>query len=322
MTTIRSTRTGLLTGLPGAALLAAAAAAAAAATLISPVLHADTIGYWRFEGDATAWLTDSSGNNITLYQLGTTALPNRLALPQTGGGAAFPRHLASQNNTSAIQGNGDTLSFNHRQLGADISGHDDDLTSAFSFEAFVNLSWSHASDSAVIAGQGVSLSSGASWALAVTGVNSTRGARNVLFQINTGGGAWATGLQTLQSNLYLEPGKDYYIAVTADFTDTAKTGITIYLKDLSTPGATMQTASLAHTGSIASTSAVLSIGAAQGGGSPWYGAIDEVRLSDAKLTEPQLLINQVQVPEPSASAFISAALALALFILLRRHHQR
>ncbi|RRJ97313.1 LamG domain-containing protein [Opitutaceae bacterium TAV4] len=320
-TPARPPRASLLAILPCIALLAAA-------TLTSPALHAETIGYWRFEGDATTWLKDSSGHNLNLSpftrsgQTDPNPLPARYTLPASGAGANFPRLIAENANVSAMQGTGANLSFNHRQLGVDISAHDDNLTSAFSFEAFVNLSSSHTTDSAVLAGQGVSLSSGASWALAITGSGSARGARNILFQINTGGGSWGTSLQTLQSNLYLDLGKDYYIAVTADFTDTTSAGITIYLKDLSTPGAILQRASLTHTGSIASTAAALSIGAAEGGGSPWYGTIDEVRLSDVKLAESQLLISQVQVPEPSASAFISAFVACALLIIMRRHHHR
>lgn len=315
-----------MTSLRPSSLVAKSLAALVCATGLASAVQAATVGYWRFEQDAL--LSDSGPNNIGLFQFNhpTTTeqnpLPTQVALPSTGAGSGFAGMINGIPNNHAIQGSGASLSFNHRQLGADISAHDANLTSAMSFEAFVNLSFSHNSDSAVLAGQGVGNSlGGASWALAVTGAGSARGARNILFQIDPSGAWGGAGFQTLQSNLYLDLDKDYYIAVTADFTDTSTAGITIYLQDLSDPEATLQIANLAHSGTIASTSEPLAIGASYTGGSPWYGLIDEARISDVKLGEQDLLVsNMAPIPEPSSYGLLVGG-ALGWFVAVRRRRR-
>lgn len=289
------------------------------ATGLASAVQAATVGYWRFE--AVGILADSGPNNVSLYQFNhpTTGnlnpLPIHYALPATGSGSGFT--IGGVNNGHAIQGAGTAQSFNHRQLGADISAFDGNLTSAFTFEAFVNLSFTNAGNTSVLAGQGANATSGASWAIAVSGESASLGTRNIIFQIDPSGGWGGTGFQTLDSNLALELNKDYYLAVTANFSDTSVSGITIYLKDLSDPAAPLQSIGLAHTGTIGASDQPLSLGALSTGGSPWYGLIDEVRISDAALAPQDLLVNQSSIPEPSSFALVAGGV-LGLFAAMRR----
>lgn len=304
-------------------LVAKSLAALVCATGLASAVQAATVGYWRFEQDAL--LSDSGPNNIGLFQFNhpTTGvqnpLPTQIALPSTGAGSGFAGMINGNANGHAIQGSGATLSFNHRQFGADISAHDTNLTSAMSFEAFVNLSNTNGTQSSVLAGQGVGAAAGASWALSVSGEHATLGTRNIFFQLDPSGGWGGTGFLTLDSNLVLDLNTDYYIAVTADFSNTT-TGITIYLKDLNNPEAELQSVNLAHSGTIASTSEPLAIGAGPTGGTPWYGLIDEVRLSDVKLGEQDLLVNLMQIPEPSSYALLVGG-AFGFFVAMRRRRR-
>lgn len=265
------------------------------AAALMPAARAGTVGHWRFEKGG--FLSDSGPNGLSLTASGRFGLPEQHVLPVGyDPGSAFPRAFGLVRNDSAARGHGKTSSFNHRQLAADISAHDDKLTSAMTIEAFVNLAYSHREDSAVLAGRGVSAAKGASWALAVTGENSERGTRNILFQI-VSTGVWSfEGIQTLESGLHLEPGKDYYIAVTADFSQGASAGVAIYLKDLTDPDARLQVAKFARVRTAAASDLPIIIGANPTGGSPWYGLIDEVRVSDTKLSEAELLINTAATP--------------------------
>ncbi len=264
----------------------------------SRLLLGSTIGHWRFEPGA--FLTDSGPNGITLFQFnhptsGTlNPLPNAYALPASGAGSTWAGPIDGYANTTAAQGTGTSHTFNHRQLGADVSTKDSDSTAALSIEAFVNLTSSHTTQSSVVVGRGMGASSGASWCLAVTGAtHSTLGTRQLIFQLDGNGGSWGgTGFQTLASGLHLELNTDYYIAVTADFADTSTAGITVYLKNLSDAEAPMQVAHVAHSGGIAASDAPLVIGAGPTGAAPWYGLIDEVRFSRTKLHTDQLLVNQ------------------------------
>ncbi|MFH1500242.1 MAG: LamG-like jellyroll fold domain-containing protein [Verrucomicrobiota bacterium] len=260
------------------------------AAALMPAARAGTVGHWRFEKGG--FLSDSGPNGLPLTAAGKFGLPEQHVLPVGyDPGSSFPRAVGRFRNDAAARGQGKTSSFNHRQLVADISAHDDQLTSAMTIEAFVNLAYSHREDGAVLVGRGVSAPKGASWALAITGENSERGARNVLFQI-VSTGIWSfDGIQTLESGLRLELGKDYYIAVAADFGQNASGGVTIYLKDLTDPDARLQVAKFARVRTAAASDLPLIIGANPVGGSPWYGLIDEVRVSDTKLSEPELLIN-------------------------------
>ncbi len=265
-------------------------AALVGAIALTSAVQAEVVAHWRFEQGA--FLSDSGPNGIALSALGKQGLPEQHKLPVGfDPGSEFPRTVEGKLNNMAAAGRGKTQSFNHRQLAADLSAHDDKLTAGFTIEAFVNLSYSHVNDNAVLIGRGMGAPKGAAWVLSVTGANSDRGTRNVLFQTAAGGQWIFENIQTLQSELFLELGKDYYIAVSADFTRSASQGITVYLKDLTDSGAQLQVTTFASIQSVAATDLPLVIGANPAGGTPWYGLIDEVRISDKKLPESELLIN-------------------------------
>lgn len=277
------------------ALLARSLFTLVVAAVLGTPASAATVAHWRFE--TRDLLADSGPNAVRLSHLGKLGGPEWYPLPGDGGpGAAFPRLVAGGRNDTGIAGASKTMSFNHRQLAADLSAHDERLPSGLTFEAFVNLTRSHPSDSAVLAGRGVLSPTGASWALSVTGENSPRGTRTVLFQIVNKGGWSFDELLTLESGLSLDLGKDYYLAVAADFSGGSSASVTFYLKDLSDPKAKLRTNVVRNVQPVGATAEPLVLGANPAGGSPWYGVIDEVRLSDTKLSERDLLINSVAKP--------------------------
>lgn len=303
-------RKGILSALGATALILASTALA----------QADTVGYWRFEESNLTLDSGPNGINLAPSERGDPPAPNPLpthyTFPELGAGSAFRGSINGNANTRGISGIGTTQSFNHRQLEADISGHNSNMTSAMSIEAFVHLSFSHSgSGSAIIASQGMPPSSGpGGWALSVTSEGNSRGARNILFQ--TASGTWGgAGFSTLQTNVYMDLNKDYYIGLTVDFTDSSSDNLTLYIQNLTDNGE-LQIYNFTHTGVIASTVSPFIIGAQGNGGSPWYGLIDEVRLSDTKLIADDLLINNfTPIPEPASVAAIIGA--MASFVLLR-----
>jgi len=86
----------------------------------------------------------------------------------------------------------------------------------------------------------------AGWALGVTSAKSAYKPRNLILQLV---GADETGKQhyeVVASNLRVELDRPYYVAVSVDLSDSAPSGITFLLKDLSTPDLPLQTASVEH----------------------------------------------------------------------------
>ncbi len=293
---------------------------ASAFVLISIVttarLQADTIGYWRFEGNSTTWLNDSSGNNLTLSTNGANGAPTHYTLPANGSGSAIPKNINGLNNASAAKGGQSNDSFNKQIFSADISTKSTGLSSELTFEAFIHYSYSPANTGAsILAGQGIGAADNSGWAVSIANANNARGAGNLLFQYNRVGGAWGSNLTTLESKLYLETGNSYYIAITVDFADTTSTGVTVYLQNLGAAGSKLQIANLDHTGGLVATSGTLTIGDSIAGGSPLFGIIDEVRLSDSRLAKSQLLISTI--PEPKTAALI-AGLAIVFIALVHR----
>jgi hypothetical protein len=288
--------------------------------LVSLPLQAATVGYWRFE--EAGFLADSSGNGYTLIESGASGAPNPYTLPSSGVGSAFPRIIFGQANAQAVQGSGTSNTFQYRQLSTSINAPSTNLGNEMTVEAFFNQSFSANSSSAVIVGQGVNqtgVGATSSWGLVVTSENSQAGARNLIFQYSTSGGAWNDGnLKTIDTDIQIELNKDYYVAFALDFSDTSSSGVTVYLQNL-TDGTPLQTVSLTHTSSdaLATTADALTIGTGNiAGNPPFWGVLDEVRLSDIKLSYEDLIIAN-SIPEPSTSAFI-AGFALIFFLVLRK----
>ena len=285
--------------------------------VVSASLEAATIGYWRFEENA--FLADSSGNGYALTTPGSFGSPAQYALPATGIGSNFPSSVGGHANGHAVQGAGANNTFQNRQLSTNIGAPGTNLDKELTIEAFFNLSYSSASSSSVIASQGAGATSGASWGLTVTSGGSSVGGRNLVFQYNKTGGTWGTDLALIDTDIVIELDKDYYVAFTIDFADVTSAGVTVYLKNL-TDDTELQVLNLTHSSNfttMAKTSAPLTIGTGNDGTLPFYGVIDEVRLSDTKLGYNDLLI-AAMIPEPSTYAFLAGAAATLLVVRRRR----
>ncbi len=292
------------------------AAALVCAVGLTSAVQAATVGHWSFEPGA--FLADSGPNGFTLTTPNTNGSPDQYTLPATGPGSAFPRSIGGTSNTAAATGLTTSQTFYQREFRTDISSASANFANELSIEAFVNLTNSSSSSSSVIAGQGIAASNDASWGLVVTSGNSGLGARNLAFQFNRDGGTWGTSLLTLDTNYVIELNTDYYIGMTADFSDTSSAGFTFYIQNL-TAGTDLTVINLAHSSSFTSMSVSalpLTIGGSDAANLPWFGVIDEVRLSDVKLTQGDLMISQI--PEPSAFAAIAGVLTLGLACTRRR----
>ncbi len=267
---------------------------ALALTIVPSLVHADTVGYWRFEPQA--FLADSGPHGFNLTTPGSKGAPFEYVSRSTGPGSAFPGKIKGKSNRGMAVGHHNfDYTFLERHFSAEVSeAATTKLSSQLSIEAFVHLTRS-SPHSMVIAGQGVQAADGAAWGLVVTSEkNEAIGPLKVLLQFNKAGKEWATSLSMAASDLSLEIGKDFYVAVTADFADTSPEGIIVYVKNL-TDNTPLRTARLAHSRhftQIAPATAPVTIGGDFNGKLPWFGAIDEVRLSNTKLSPAQLLINQ------------------------------
>ncbi|AHF93983.1 hypothetical protein OPIT5_02070 [Opitutaceae bacterium TAV5] len=272
--------------------------------------HADTIGYWRFEeGKVTA---DSSGNNLTLSLLGSSYGGSSFgyAIDRNDPGSpgyAFPASIDGNANAGALKKTGRGYYYGVNDSPAFT------LTNAITVEAFVNRADATA---ATIASRRGNTAGGTSWSFLV-GSSGT-----LLFQYQSQqGGAWGSTSSTwesLDSGLSITAGHDYYVAFAMDLLDKTSAGATFYVQDL-TAGTGMQTASVAHSfTTIGNTNQRFTIGdtSTQGTGDAWNGAIDEVRLSNSRLGQGELLISQI--PEPAAVSALVGAGVLAAGIAMRR----
>lgn len=247
-------------------------------------VQAGTVGYWRFESGSVT--SDSSGNALTLTPVSTG--PVSYALPASGAGMYFPESLPQTGsiNNYAVQGPGTNASF----VGNYYTAVDNAAmapATGITVEAYVNLAATDA-NAKLIATQGGNNTNGA-WAFLITGEGSSRGSRNLLFQWTNTAGTWGTGLETIDSDLVLEVGHDYYVACAVNFSDTTTNGVVFYLQDL-TAGTAMQVVTRTHANAGMYDSVVAcSIGASVGGGMGWLGTIDEVRWSNLQLKQSQLL---------------------------------
>lgn len=251
-------------------------------------MNAAVVGYWRFESGA--FLADSSGNGFNLTNGSGGSAAAQVSLPASGGGSAFPTTIPG---TGAS--NGSAASFD----GGDILSTPDNpafTSTTFTVEAFVTTGSLGATQA--IAGQlsGASGNANRSFLLAINGSGALQ------MNYNSSSTA-ASGLPAL------EAGKDYYVAVTVDMADLTTSGITFYVKNL-TDNTAMVSNGVTHTGTtLVDSAAAFAIGSTASPSSPWTGLIDEVRLSNTKLSGTELLM---PIPEPSAAALAGLAGFLAL----------
>ncbi len=127
------------------------------------------------------------------------------------------------------------------------------------------------------------------WALGVTSTRSAFKPRNLILQFVGTSGKSKLHYEVVASNLRPELNKPYYLAVSVKLSDTSKKGVTFYLKDLSKPGAKMQTASVAHrVKANVHADRPIEIGG-RSNRHLWDGLIHNLRMHDVALSREQLL---------------------------------
>ncbi len=259
--------------------------------------HAQTVGYWRFEYPET--LADSGPFALHLTQNGASAASHML--PVSGPGSKFPATVARTGlpDDFGIRGTGANDSFGTANLAvADDPAFTIPASKGITVEAFVNLAAGSAATKH-IAAQGGGQTDG-SWSFGVSGDGSGLGARRLFFQFRTAAGAWgAAGLHTLNSNVEIVPGKDYYVAVAIKLSDTSASGAVFYIRNL-TDNTALQTVSVARASSanaLHDTALAFTIGNSVTA-APWLGILDEVRISKIQLPSSKLLV-AARDPGPS-----------------------
>jgi hypothetical protein len=135
------------------------------------------------------------------------------------------------------------------------------------------------------------------WNFGITSTKSGYKPRNLILQLIGGeprkAGTDKPTYEVIASNLRPELNRPYYVAVSVDVDTPSAAGVTFFMKDLSRPESTVQTATVPHKvlGDF-QTDLKLVIGDRDSTRrSRWDGLIDNVRISRARLTAEQLLIN-------------------------------
>ncbi|MCD4823914.1 MAG: LamG domain-containing protein [Phycisphaerae bacterium] len=260
--------------------------------LFASVAQADTLGYWRFES-STNFLTDSGTNGYTLSTGGTPA-PTYLALPGSGAGSDFDNPIPQTSATNAGVANFGTTQDGYLYR-AETAADEFNVTD-FTIEAYVN--WNADLGDALIASQ--CGGTDRSWQFGVGG--SSKEVYLYLTQDGT-----HTTHQFCRSGFTMATGTDYYLAVSFDLSEKTG-GATFYFQNL-TAGTAMQTATIDHNmDALHNSSLDFVIGSRDPTQYQWTGLIDEVRFSNAVLSQNDLLA----VPEPATMTLLLLGLPLAL----------
>ncbi len=244
--------------------------AALGAILLAPPARAGAVAYWRFEGGS--FLADSAGSHSLTNHGSVTQVATPFSNPVPRTGAA----------------NLDAASFNGSNY---FTADDNDAftSNRFTLEAFFSPD-SIGATSRVIAGHfgsGGDFEDQRSYALVMTNTGQLRA------YISPNGGSPAQ-----YEGPTLTAGKNYYAAMAVDVTDSGSSAITIYVQDLGTSDLQVfnyaKSQSVSGPGSystVHNSTAPFTIGSTGQGGALWDGAIDEVRLSNVKLAQAELLIS-------------------------------
>jgi hypothetical protein len=133
---------------------------------------------------------------------------------------------------------------------------------------------------------------GNGWSLGVTGKKSAYKPQSLVLQLWGKDAADKAAYDAVFSGLNLQLNRPYYVAITVNLKDAGEKGITFYLKDLANDEEPLGIYSTTHkVVKIPATSAPFTIGGAAGKlERSWDGMIDDVRLSNAVLTQKQLLM--------------------------------
>ena len=255
-------------------------------------VHSQTIGYWRFEGDAASYLSDSGPNALGPLVVGGT-MPSPEDITDAGAGFNFPNPVP-QNGMANVQA---------ANFGTTQSGHfavfdtPAFTVSDFTIEAFVNLAEDDTNEILYIASQYNASNPNRSWAFGIGGGSGTRDQGELMLVLSDDGNSTSV----IESNLatLLDVGDDYYVAATYD--ETISDEVTFFIQNLTDNGDLMM-ATVPHSiTDLHDTSSPFRIGTYNNEASRrWQGLIDEVRFSSGVLPANQLLV--AAVPEPSSLA--------------------
>lgn len=293
---------------------AAAAAALLSAAVVTGSARAATVAHWRFEGDATGFLSDSSGDGHGLSAAGTGTAA-QAARPSSGAGSTFPDTVAGQPNSAAASFPGGTAPNVPYLTAADDAAWRGAGGTTFTLEALVNFGSISTSTTEYLAGHFGSTSE-RSWYVAI---RRETGSPFVRFFADPDGVSTGGNVQWDFSSAPLSAGNDYYIAVVADLTQGTATArpVTLYVQDL-TGGTPMQTVTQNQASNSISAfydaAVPFTIGATNAATSPYSGLVDELRFSDTALAPGELLL----APEPTALA----PLAIVVLAMARRRRRR
>ncbi|NQV28822.1 MAG: DUF1549 domain-containing protein [Rhodopirellula sp.] len=205
---------------------------------------------------------------------------------------AITSTLAATNSTAA-QVDGDRNGPTFKSTSADGLPTED-----FTIEAVIQLSSLYPDANVrTIVSQWNGDTSHRGWNLGVTSTKSGYKPRNLILQLIGGeprqAGTDKPTYEVIASNLRPELNRPYYVAVSVDVDTVSEAGITFYMKDLSSPDAPLQTASISH-GVVGDFHSELKLVIGDRDGSRrsrWDGLVDNVRVSRTRLTAEQLLIN-------------------------------
>ncbi|MDP0496368.1 MAG: PEP-CTERM sorting domain-containing protein [Verrucomicrobiota bacterium JB024] len=264
---------------------------------------AAVLAYWRFEGaDASSYLADSSGNDRTLSDYGSSAIST--VTPPAG----FWDYVQEPGVGTFANTQSAGMTSNTTKLAATMTGVS---FSSATVEVLVNLT--DFSKGTTLVSQGSSMAGGA-WGFNVTADPSSLGARNLLFVYHTD--ATGTAKVTIDSNIQLTASTSYYLAVAYDI---AAGNFTFYYQDLDDPESTLQSVTkTVASGTIYGSTLDVNVGGYTSFNT-LTGTIDEVRISAGQLASNQLLVG---VPEPATMSMIFGVSALLVGLVYRRKRNR
>ncbi|MCD4825262.1 MAG: LamG domain-containing protein, partial [Phycisphaerae bacterium] len=243
--------------------------------------YAETVGYWRFEGDATGFVNDSGSNNFDLGKSSTA--PTQYTLPSSGAGSKFDDPIPGSGAANAKAANLST-SRNRYFYRADAAAFN---VTSFTVEAYIRRSTT-SSGFQCIASQYKPSGGQRSWYLCVFGTGSGSETNQLSLVWTSDGGFGTAGYEKVYSGIVINEDTDYFIAMSFDAGDTVA-GVKFYVKNLET--GVWQTATKGHKGgSPYNSTGQFRIGAIDYSTLyGWTGLIDEVRLSNVALRPTQLL---------------------------------
>jgi mono/diheme cytochrome c family protein len=219
--------------------------------------------------------------------------------PAPAGGA--PRSIAFESDKMPYrEGRAALMQPNTEQNKLEVPNSGALVSGVFTIEAFVLLK-SVYTDASVrtIASIWDGNASHPGWSLGVTGRKSRSKPQTLVLQLVTEPMEGSGGLEAVFSGLNIELNKPYFVAATVNVTDTNKTGVTFYSKDLSNDDEPLQITRLAHRSALPIHAAAnFTIGGRDTQPDQvWDGLIDDVRLSKSVLKPEQLLLTSESITE-------------------------